>query len=153
MESEVAYPLGWGLVLLLAALAVRVASKQSARERAARRAAEVLAAGRRDTALALLDEIEDGEVREAWPLVAAVLEEGALTDGRDVRALAATLAAGGARQLAEEVAIEVSDESNEQVVLYHMRFVPPTVTCPRDALVLALGRLADALDELDASAR
>lgn len=150
MASEIAYPLGWGLALLVAVLAVIVASKQSARERAVRRAAEVLAAARRDTAMALLDGIEDAEVREAWPVVAAVLEEGALTDGRDVRALAATLAAGGTRQLAEEVAIEVSDESNERVVLYHMRFVPPTRTCPRDALVLALGRLAEALDELDA---
>ena len=146
MEFEIGYALGWGLVLLLAVLAVIVAAKQDTRERAAVHATTLLAAGRRDVALALLAEIDDADVRDAWPVVVAALEEGALTDGNDVRALATTLATGGGRQLAEEVAIEVSDESEERVVLYPMRFVPPPVECPRDVLVTALRRLADALD-------
>jgi len=152
MNSEVGYTLGWVAALLLAVLAMVRAARHDTRERAARRSAVVLAAGRRDAALGLLGELDDADVREAWPVICAVLEEGALTTGDDVRELAAALASGGGRQLAEEVAIEASDESPERVTLYHMRFVRPTVECRREGLVRALRQLAVTLDALEADA-
>ena len=153
MESEIAFPLGWMLALLVALVAGISAMRKDARERVRERAIRASAAARRDVALGMMGDIEDGEVREAWPVIAAVLAERSLADGDDVRGLITALTAGSGRQLAEEVAIDVSDESRERVSLYHMGFVPHTVTCPRDALVKALEQLAKELDALDALAR
>ena len=152
MNAELGYALGWGTVLLLVVAAVVNAARHDARQRAARHSAVVLAAARRDAALGMLEELVDAEVREAWQVIAAVLEEGALTSGDDVRELSAALARGGGRQLAQEVAIEISDESPERVSLYHMKFGSQPAACPRDALVLALGQLARVLDALEARA-
>lgn len=152
VTAEFTYAFGWLTVLVLVVAAVVNAARHDARERAARHAAQVRAAARRDAALGMLEELADAEVREVWHVIAAVLEEGALTSGDDVRELAAALARGGGRQLAQEVAIEISDESPERVSLYHMRFGSKPADCPRDALVGALEQLARVLDELEAPA-
>lgn len=149
MDPAVAYPLGWALALLVAVLAVVRAVRESSRETEERDASERRRQQRRVAALAMLEGIHDADVRDAWPRIVAVLEDGSLTDGDDVRGLRDALAAGGGRQLAEEVAIEISDASPDTVSLYHMGFVPPTLPCPRDALLRVLAQLADELDALD----